>query len=80
MEHVVYVLESEKDHGLYIGVTKDLSSRLRRHNYGLVRSTKARRPFRVIGSKHFVTFEEARAVEVMLKAFKDPVRVRTWIA
>ena len=80
MEHVVYVLESETDHGLYIGVTKDLSSRVRRHNYGLVQSTKSRRPFRVLGSKYFVTFEEARTVERMLKAFKDPVRVRAWIA
>ena len=79
MEHVVYDLQSEKDHGLYIGVTKDLSSRLRRHNYGLVQSTKARRPFHIIGSKHFLTFEEARTAELMLKAFKDPVRVRTWI-
>ena len=80
MEHMVYVLESEVDKGLYIGTTKDIHSRLRRHNYGLVRSTKSHRPFRVIGTKSFQTSEEARRMELELKSYKDPRRVRAWIA
>ena len=57
--HVVYVLESQKDKGLYIGVTRNLTTRLRRHNTGFVRSTKARRPFDVLGYRQFDSVDGA---------------------
>jgi putative endonuclease len=40
----VYVLRSLKDGKLYTGQTQDVQRRLERHNSGLVRATKARRP------------------------------------
>ncbi|MBI2095733.1 MAG: GIY-YIG nuclease family protein [Candidatus Omnitrophica bacterium] len=79
MTHVVYVLESQRDQGLYIGMTRNLSVRLKRHNAGFVRSTKARRPFNVLGCRHFGSLEEAHQAELRLKSFKDPIRVRAWI-
>ena len=80
MEHVVYVLESDRDGRLYIGVTRDVSSRIKRHNAGRVPSTTHRRPLRLVGTRPFHSFAEARAAEVQLKCFKDPARVRAWIA
>ena len=75
----IYVLESEHDGKLYIGVTKNLKMRFKRHQAGLVRSTKARRPFRLLGYKTFDSFAEAHLGEVYAKRLKDPSRVRAWI-
>ena len=80
MQHFVYVLESERDGKLYIGVTKDIASRLKKHEAGGVTSTKSRRPFRLLGSREFGSFAEAREAEVLLKRFKDSTRVRSWIS
>jgi len=38
--YYTYVLKSLKDSKLYVGFTDDLKSRLKRHNDGLVESTK----------------------------------------
>jgi putative endonuclease len=43
-----YVLKSKKDNKLYIGQSRDLRSRIDKHNKGLVNSTKDRRPLRLI--------------------------------
>ncbi len=40
-----YILKSEKDLGYYYGYASDLDVRLEKHNSGMVKSTKARRPF-----------------------------------
>ena len=75
----VYVLESETDKRLYIGVTKDIKARVNYHNAGRVRSTKGHRPFRLLGHKEFDTFGKAREAEVNLKRLKNPTRVCAWI-
>ncbi len=80
MQHFVYVLESERDGRLYLGVTKGIASRIKRHEGGKVASTKFHRPFRLLGSREFGSFAEARAAEVLLKRFKDSARVRSWIS
>jgi putative endonuclease len=46
--YYTYVLLSDKDHKLYIGYSKDLTPRFEEHRKGLVRSTKHRRPLRLI--------------------------------
>ena len=79
MGSFVYVLESERDRRLYIGITHDVASQLKRHNAGGVFSTRYRRPLKLLGSKQFEMFSRAREAEVRLKQFKDPTRVRTWI-
>jgi len=76
----VYVLESQLDRNLYTGITQDVASRLKRHNAGGVASTRRRRPFILVGSRRFGSFAKARQTELMLKQWKDPDRVRTWIA
>ena len=54
MKYCVYVLLSENDQKRYVGFTKDLNSRISEHSRGLVKSTKNRRPLKLI---HFEEFE-----------------------
>lgn len=44
----VYVLQSEKDGGFYIGFTSDLKKRIKEHNNKMVRSTRSRIPLRLV--------------------------------
>ncbi len=44
----VYILESEVDGKNYTGYTKDLNLRFNQHNNGYVKSTKNRKPLKLI--------------------------------
>jgi len=46
--YYTYVLQSLKDDFFYVGFTKDLDSRLKKHSNGHVLSTIKRRPFELI--------------------------------
>jgi putative endonuclease len=46
--YFTYVLFSLRDHKLYIGYTSQLESRLIQHHEGLNKSTKHRRPLKLI--------------------------------
>ena len=48
MMFYTYVLISEHDEKFYIGFTKNIEERLDEHNSGSVRSTKHRRPFKLV--------------------------------
>ena len=74
-EWYVYVLRSDQDGKLYIGISKNVDARLKRHNGGFVVSTKHRRPFQLVGIKQVGSLIVAREMELELKAFKDPHRV-----
>ncbi|MBI4353646.1 MAG: GIY-YIG nuclease family protein [Candidatus Omnitrophica bacterium] len=75
----VYVLQSTRDHQLHTGVTQDVASQLLRHNAGGVVSTKRDCPFTLVGSRRCESLAKAHSAEVMLKRWKDPERVRTWM-
>ena len=65
---IVYVLRSETDGGLYIGLTTNLDRRLTQHNAGHESSTRRRRPFVLLLSERFQTRAEARAREKYYKS------------
>lgn len=69
--YYVYLLKSLKDNKYYIGQTKDVVKRLKRHNSGQVRSTKFRTPLELIGCQPFSTRNEARWIEYNLKNHSD---------
>ncbi len=44
----VYVIKSLKDGKIYAGHTNDLKERIKQHNNELVKSTRSRKPFKLI--------------------------------
>ena len=79
MTFFVYILQSEVDGSFYIGQTQDLTKRLEKHNKGLNRSTKKKRPWKMIFSKPFSTRSEAFKTEQYLKSLKKRVSIINWI-
>ncbi|OHC02984.1 MAG: endonuclease [Planctomycetes bacterium RIFCSPLOWO2_12_FULL_40_19] len=64
----VYVLQSEKDSSQYIGLSHDAQERLKEHNAGRVKSTKPKRPWRLLYKESFTTRLDARKREKYLKS------------
>ena len=68
MAYVVYVLLSLKDGRRYVGVTSDLDRRLKEHDQGWVKSTRGRRPLRLIYSEEWIDKRTAWRRERFLKS------------
>lgn len=68
--YFVYILRSIKDLKYYIGQTDNLDERIKKHNKGQVKSTKARRPLALIKKEIYTTRSEARKRENYLKKLK----------
>jgi putative endonuclease len=66
--YFVYALKSLKSNYIYKGMTKDIESRLRRHNSGLEKTTRSYRPFRLILLERFNSRNKARKREKYLKS------------
>ncbi len=64
----VYILFSQKDKKLYTGFTNNLKERLQRHCYGLVSSTKNRRPLILIYYEAFTNKKDAIIKEKYYKS------------
>ena len=69
--HKVYILESAKDKKLYIGTTSNLEKRLSYHNEGRVKSTRPRRPFKIVHTEEFGDRAHALKRERYLKNLKS---------
>jgi len=67
--YYTYVLLSTKDKEFYTGYTKDLKLRFEQHNKGLVDSTKARRPFKLIYYEACIDQVDAKRREKYLKSY-----------
>lgn len=68
--YTVYILLSEKDNKRYIGFTDNLERRLIEHNSGKVKSTKNRRPLKVIYTEEYSSKTEALRREKQIKSKK----------
>ncbi len=68
--HFVYVLQSVTDGNLYIGCTHDVQQRVKLHNSGKVRSTKARTPFVLLYTENYADKYEAFRQERFYKTAK----------
>ncbi|HEY4527359.1 MAG TPA: GIY-YIG nuclease family protein [Candidatus Paceibacterota bacterium] len=65
--HHLYILKSSVRDWHYIGIAEDVDARLKKHNSGSVRSTKAYRPLRVVHIEVFRDKTSARKRELFLK-------------
>lgn len=65
--YYVYVLQSEKDHNLYTGLTIDLKTRIEDHNSGKVSQTESRQPLKLIYYEACLNQQDAAKREKYLK-------------
>ena len=66
--YFVYVLQSQKDFRLYKGFTSNLEKRLKEHNAGKTKSTKAYLPWTLVYFEKVSDRVEARKREKYLKS------------
>lgn len=66
--YYVYVLQSAKDAGLYIGHTRNLRRRFEEHQDGKSRSTRGRRPLELIYYEAYRMIQDAEGRERFLKS------------
>ena len=71
-----YVLISEKDGKYYVGYSKDLKLRFEQHKKGLVKSTKNRRPLKLIYYEACLLQEDALQREKYLKTYYGKMFIR----
>jgi putative endonuclease len=64
----VYILESLRDKWTYTGHTKNLQYRLKLHNSGKMKSTRAHAPFRLAYTEEHKNRSEAMQKERFLKS------------
>ena len=68
--HYVYIIQSTKSGGFYIGSTKDVIKRLKEHNKNTTRSTRHKGPWSLVLQEEFDTKCEAIKREHYLKGLK----------
>ena len=74
--HYVYILQSQKDKKLYIGLTSDLKNRVKEHNAGECKSTKLRVPLELIFYEAYLNKEDAMRREKYFKTTKGKTILR----
>ena len=67
--YYVYTLRSEKDNKNYVGYTKNLKLRFEQHCKGLIKSTKNRRPLKLIYYEACLNQQDATHREKYLKTY-----------
>lgn len=65
-----YILRSGKDGSYYVGSTRDLPGRIKKHNKGGVSSTKNKRPLQLVYTEQYKTYAEANRREKQIKGWK----------
>jgi len=71
MGYYVYILSSEKDGNFYVGQTSNIEKRLIAHNTGRVRSTRHRKPLKLVHFEEFRSRGEAMKRERWLKSLES---------
>ena len=72
-------MESEIDGSFYVGQTSNLNDRLKRHNKGRNRSTKAKKPWKIIWFKEMISRPEAIKLESKIKSWKKRESIINYI-
>lgn len=70
MKGYVYILRSLKNQRFYIGSTIDVNNRFKKHQDGLVFSTKRNRPYKIELTQEYSTITQAKQIEYRIKNLK----------
>lgn len=73
--YYVYILKSSSGE-FYKGSTGDLKKRVKDHNLGKIKSTKNRKPWKLIYYEAFLEKRSARKEELFLKTGKGRERIK----
>ena len=71
MAYYVYIIKSKRDDTYYVGQTNNLEDRIRRHNLGYSKATKAKKPWELVCEKEFASRSQAVRYERNLKRKKN---------
>ncbi|MBA3724489.1 MAG: GIY-YIG nuclease family protein [Candidatus Levybacteria bacterium] len=74
-----YILQSQKDSSYYIGSTKNLDTRIIKHNNGYSRYTKSKRPWKLVYKEEYDTLSKAKTREYNLKSMKSKITIEKLI-
>ena len=69
--HYVYIIQSDVDGSYYAGYSRNPPLRVIHHNDGWTRSTKAKRPWKLVYVEEFLTKAEALRREREIKKKKS---------
>ncbi|MCL4548300.1 MAG: GIY-YIG nuclease family protein [Bacteroidetes bacterium] len=72
--YTVYILKSMVRDRFYICHTADLDKRLKEHNAGRTKSTKAYVPWKVIYTENYETKSQAVRREFEIKSYKSGIK------
>lgn len=64
----LYVIRSEKNNALYVGICKSVENRLKEHNHGKNRYTKGLMPWVLVHTESFPDWGSAREKEKYYKS------------
>jgi putative endonuclease len=67
-KHFTYILNSISHQNTYVGITEDIDRRLKEHNSGKTKSTKAFAPYSILHYECFDSRFDARKREKFLKS------------
>ena len=77
--YYVYILRSETTNTFYIGCTDNIDRRIKEHNAGLSKYTKAKRPWIIEYKEEYNTLSEARSRERKIKSWKKREAIKKLI-
>ena len=69
--YYLYVIQAEVDGSYYVGYTRDVKERLRRHNEGWTKSTKSKVPWKLVYTEAYQSKTDAIKREKQLKSWKS---------
>jgi putative endonuclease len=75
----LYVLQSQKNGKYYVGITKDVESRVNQHNRGAGKSTKSGKPWNLLYTEEFRSSSEASKRERYIKDQKSRLYIENLI-
>jgi putative endonuclease len=76
----LYILQSEKNKKYYIGITKDIETRLNQHNRGVGESTRSNRPWSLVYTEEYNTWSQAARREKQIKNQKSRTYIENLIS